>query len=105
MFWLLSRGKIISVCLNVAELFFSKQCDSTTQTVIKSHVPARRYKFEDPFTSLLPGSEWPHEPNGIESRSSIALKKLRAHVLNQKTGLLQNDPEPQNKISEYMYYR
>ena len=65
----------------MAESFFSNKSDLTAKTQIKSHFLARRCKLEDPFTSLLPVSEWPQEPHEIEffkkSWSNIALKNQK----------------------------
>ena len=113
MFWLLSQDKVISVCLKMAESFSSKKWDSTAKEQVKSHLSARRSKLEDQFTSLLPVSEWPQEPYEIEffkkSWSNMALKNKEQWFPTKTVwngpGLVQNDPEAQNIISKYMYYR
>ena len=61
----------------MAGSFFSNKSDSTAKKHVKSQLLARRFKLEEPFTSLLPVSGWPEEPYEIEffknSSSNMAL--------------------------------
>ena len=70
----------------------------------KWHLLARRSKLDNPFTSLLPVSEWPQEPYEIEflteqwSSMTFTNQKISCSAKSvwNGPGLVQHGPEPQN---------
>ena len=55
-----NQDEIIPVCFKLAEyVVFAESLIRLLNTEGKSHLSARRSKLENPFTSLLPVSEWP----------------------------------------------
>ena len=56
------------------KVIVSAQSEMTAKTQAESQFATRRYRLDDPFTSLLPVSEWLQTPYEIEFFKNIALK-------------------------------